>query len=445
MRLNAMGQQARRILVDCSKVDFARQPTGIPRVVLKYIEVGYEWGRRTGVEVIPVVPMESGLFLQRPVPGRGPPPDLMRLANGKQTMSGPTGRVELARATTSYLTHVVHHMLFLAAALVPATGVVVFAKWLDRSVRRNLKTYVRSIETSANKDVRIYPRAGDVLFTPAYWHDVDPDIYRNVRAQGAKIVVLVHDILPIIFDRFYPAPWCYEFKANVTAAFTYADALFCVSEFTRSVLIEFGTRQKQRVPPVVTAYNGFEPLVEREIFETSEFKENESFLRRKHVDAAFGGPLRPFIMIGSIEPKKGHIPTIKCFEAIWRAGHPRNLVIIGRRGWEDQPIVDAIERSAYYYEKLFWFSNFDDFELAQAYTRSHALIFSSFGEGFGIPMIEASYFAKPTIVFDTPIAREVLGLLGLYFTDGESLVDRIIELEDRARYEAACERAASLS
>jgi len=65
-----MGKRARRILIDCSHVDFTRQPTGIPRVVLKYIEVGYEWGRRTGIEIIPVTPMQSGLYIRRPVPAR---------------------------------------------------------------------------------------------------------------------------------------------------------------------------------------------------------------------------------------------------------------------------------------------------------------------------------------------------------------------------------------
>src|SRR5262245_53806534 len=128
-----------RILIDCSHVDFTRQPTGIPRVVLKYIEVGYEWGRRTGVQVIPVVPTESGLVIQRPVPGRDPPLDLVRAAKREQATAGPPAGVELAHATATYLNHVVHHLLFLIAALVPVTGTMVFAKWLDGLVRRKLK------------------------------------------------------------------------------------------------------------------------------------------------------------------------------------------------------------------------------------------------------------------------------------------------------------------
>jgi alpha-1,2-rhamnosyltransferase len=321
----------------------------------------------------------------------------------------------------------------------------IFARWLDGVVRRKLIGLVQMTERLAVETYRIRPRDGDVLFTPAYWHDIDPAIYRAIRSAGTKVVVLVHDILPILFDRFYPAPWCYEFKANVTAAFGYADAFFCVSDFTRSALIEFGVRQKQKVPATMIAYNGFEPLVGREVLEASEFKENRFFLLRKHRQEAFCGHFRPFIMVGTIEPKKGHFPTIRCFEAIWRAGHPRNLVIIGRRGWLEQPIIDAIQGSAYYEEKLFWFSDFNDFDLAQAYSRSHALILSSFGEGFGIPMIEASYFGKPTIVLDTPIAREVLGPSGLFFRDGETLIYRIIELEDRVRYQAACAKASGLS
>jgi glycosyltransferase involved in cell wall biosynthesis len=440
-----VGQRTERILVDCSNVDFSRQPTGIPRVVLKYIEVGYEWERRTGIKVIPVLPTHSGVFLYTPIPGRDPPPDLLLAAKGESGTEQSALSAELAGSLLNYIVEVAYHLIYLGAALLPLTGMKVFAKWLDLRLVQKVKSAAQRMERSASEPLRINTRPGDIIFTPAYWHDVDPEVYRRIRASGAKIVVLVHDLLPISFDQFYPAPWCYEFKENVKAAFTYADAFFCVSNSTRSALIEFGTRQRQKVPPVMTAYNGFEPLVEREVLDGPEFKEKRSFLLRPNVDRAFGGPVRPFVMVGSIEPKKGHFPTIRCFEAIWRAGHPRGLVIIGRRGWLEQAIVEVIENCAYYEEKLFWLSDLDDFDLAQAYTRCHALIFSSFGEGFGLPMVEASFFGKPTVVLDTPIAREILGDAGLFFQNAEGLIDRVIELEDPDRYEVACTFASSVS
>src|SRR5690606_6675708 len=47
--------------------------TGIPRVVLKYIEEGYRWSERSGVQVIPVIASPAGLALVHPLPGRTPP------------------------------------------------------------------------------------------------------------------------------------------------------------------------------------------------------------------------------------------------------------------------------------------------------------------------------------------------------------------------------------
>jgi glycosyltransferase involved in cell wall biosynthesis len=439
-----VGRRTERILVDCSNVDFSRQPTGVPRVVLKYIEVGYDWGRRNGIKVIPVLPSNSGVFIYRPVPGRNPPQDLLAAAKGEIGVEQRLG-AELVCSLVTYVTEVTYHLLYLWAALLPLSPIKVLVKWLDLTVIQRMKRTTQRMKRFANEPFRIDPRPGDIIFTPAYWHDVDPELYRTLRASGAKIVVLVHDLLPISLDRFYPAPWCYEFKENVQAAFTYADAFFCVSNYTRSSLIEFGNRQKQKVRPVMTAYNGYEPLVERDILRGAEFAEKGSFLRRVGVERAFGDPVRPFVMVGSIEPKKGHLPTIKCFEAIWRAGHNRKLVIIGRRGWLEQPIVDAIQMSAFYGEKLYWLTDIDDFDLAHAYSCSHALIFSSFGEGFGLPMVEASFFGKPTIALDTLIAHEILGDAGLYFQNAETLIDRIIELEDPGRYEMACEAALSVS
>ena len=84
-----------RILIDCSFIDFTRQPTGIPRVVLKYIEGGYRWGEERGIEVVPVVTTKDGLYPVRPIPGESPPdrllrylePDISELPNGSATIN----------------------------------------------------------------------------------------------------------------------------------------------------------------------------------------------------------------------------------------------------------------------------------------------------------------------------------------------------------------------
>ena len=66
--------------------------------------------------------------------------------------------------------------------------------------------------------------------------------------------------------------------------------------------------------------------------------------------------------------------------------------------------------------KLFWFDDLDDVDLYLAYRESRALIFSSYAEGFGIPMVEAAMSRLPMICYDTAVAREVSGDFGLYYS-----------------------------
>lgn len=437
-----MPKQARRIFIDCSFINFSKQPTGIPRVVLKYIEVGYAWGARQNVDVIPVVPAKEALVLCRPVPGLGVPRHLVEKAKESDVKTPRSGIEAAAKVTLEYLRDVVHHALFLTASLLPVPPVKSGSVWIDDAVKRGCAAFEKYVERQKAKLIQYTPQAGDLLFAPAYWHDVDSEIYESLRAKGMKVVILVHDLLPVMYENFYPSPWRYLFKENVCKAFGYASAFFCVSNLTKAALNEFGQRQKLQSVPVVTAYNGFEPLVADAIAEQ---------IRQGTVRPIMGSArfyavtqMNPLLMVGSVEPKKGHIPVIKCLEAMWAAGYERPLLIIGRTGWMERDVVAAIEKSSFYNKKLFWFTDIDDFDLATAYLRCHALVFSSLSEGFGIPMIEASYYGKPTIAYDTPIVREVLGNRALLFSSAYELVQHLDGLEEAARYAQIGESARQL-
>lgn len=437
----AKGDLPRRIFIDCSAVDFTRQPTGIPRVVKKYIEVGYAWASRRGIEVIPVIPLADSFCLVRPVPGKGAPTVLVSRAVASEAAkkSGPGGKIRIA---WDYLRNVVHHGMNFAAALLPIPPVKSASTWIDEMLNDLTLAHDSYLERNSLGSVTFVPQPGDVLFAPAYWHDVDPAIYRALRARGVAIVILVHDLLPIMFEHFYPSPWRYLFKDNVRAAFGYASAFFCVSSFTRAALQEFGHRSKLDPVPMMTSYNGFEPLVsEAAATEIMQATQKPIMGNRKLFEAV---RLKPLLMVGSVEPKKGHVPVVKCMEALWQAGYQRPLVIIGRSGWMERDVVAAIRGSFFFNKKMFWFVDADDYDLASAYIFCHALIFSSLAEGFGIPMIEAAYYGKPTIALDTPVVREVLGENALFFVSAAGFVQHVVDLEGAANYAAACRVAESV-
>lgn len=77
-----------------------------------------------------------------------------------------------------------------------------------------------------------------------------------------------------------------------------------------------------------------------------------------------------------------------------------------------------------------------DDELVSYYTNSAALIFASYAEGFGLPLIEAAQYELPIIARDIPIFREVAGSHAFYFDDSKdpaviaNAVDQWLTLRD---------------
>ena len=256
---------------------------------------------------------------------------------------------------------------------------------------------------------RISLQSGDLLFSPAYWHDVDPAIYRGIRAQGCTIVMLVHDLLPITLAEQYQSPWREQFRLNLSQALDYASAFVCVSEVTRQDLRKFA-RDFGKAGHFTTAHNGYQPV-----------GTYQPTARSKRLESLFESERCPLLMVGSLEPKKGHARVLDVLERKWSSGYSRPLVIAGRPGWLSSDIVWRIRQSAHLGTRLFWFDNLDDDDLSFAYARCHALVFASLAEGFGLPLVEASMDRKPSVVLRTEIAEEILDDYGVFFDESEAL------------------------
>lgn len=131
-----------------------------------------------------------------------------------------------------------------------------------------------------------------------------------------------------------------------------------------------------------------------------------------------------FLMVGTIEPRKGYRQTLDAFEHLWREGLDVNLVIVGREGWKDLPnsmrrdIPQTIERLRNHRllnNRLFWLDGISDEYLERIYAASSCLIAASYGEGFGLPIIEAAQHKLPIIARDISVFREVAGEHAYYF------------------------------
>lgn len=267
----------------------------------------------------------------------------------------------------------------------------------------------RTGEGTSDSPLRFHQ--GDVLIlADATW--VIPR-WRNAvsaaRADGARIIPVIYDLLPITHSEFFSRLFCVQFERWLTDMIPMSDALICISHSTAEELRLFATRQGQShlLPPV-----GVFPL--GATLAGGEDSPSES------VAKVFQDHCCTFLMVGTIEPRKNHGQVLDAFQIAWAHGSNAQLVIIGRRGWQCDQIISRIKRLMQTGRRIAYIDNATDDDLRYAYRRAGCLIFSSFAEGFGLPIIEALALGLPVLASDIPVHREVGGRLVEYFPLGDT-------------------------
>jgi glycosyltransferase involved in cell wall biosynthesis len=123
------------------------------------------------------------------------------------------------------------------------------------------------------------------------------------------------------------------------------------------------------------------------------------------------GPARaPIVLsVGSLFQRR-HIPELLNAMALVRARVPAaRLVLVGDN--RTHPRIDpaALAQSAGLTDAFLWKSYVSDAELDELYGSARAFAFLSDYEGFAMTPMEAAAHGVPSVLLDTPVAREVYG------------------------------------
>jgi glycosyltransferase involved in cell wall biosynthesis len=128
-----------------------------------------------------------------------------------------------------------------------------------------------------------------------------------------------------------------------------------------------------------------------------------------------------FLMVGTLEPRKGHAQSLDAFERLWAEGFDVNLVIVGKCGWDVDTLTKHLRNHPEFGERLFWLEGISDEYLEKVYAACSCLIAASEGEGFGLPLIEAARHKLPILARDISVFREVAGTHVFYFSGLEAV------------------------
>jgi glycosyltransferase involved in cell wall biosynthesis len=240
-----------------------------------------------------------------------------------------------------------------------------------------------------------------------------PDrLRRAIGASQARLTVFVHDLIPIEFPE-YGRPLQAELHARrMQTVAAMAEAVVVNSNATAQALRPF-LDQAGRAPPVLVAPLGVQPASRAE-------------------ERVIPGPY--FVYLSTIEPRKNHLMLLHVWRRLaeMRGEATPHLVLVGRRGWENENIIDMLERSVAIRQHVTEWTDVTDAKIGALLHHSRALLFPSFAEGFGLPVAEALAAGIPVICSDLPALRETGGGVPDYLDplDGLGWLDAVLRYAD---------------
>lgn len=272
------------------------------------------------------------------------------------------------------------------------------------------------------EDAPVQAWAGDVFFGLDFHPHVIPaqeSVLHAWRNRGVAVYFLVYDLLPVLMPEVFPegAREGHHRWLQTVGRF---DGVICISRTVADEMYDWlQTFGEKRLRPLALYWSHLGADIA-----------NSNPSRGIPDDAPntlANLRSRPtFLMVGTVEPRKGILQTLHAFDQLWARGVDCNLVIVGKEGWKPLPehqrrdipqTVHALRTHPELGRRLFWLEGISDEYLEKVYAASTCLIAASYGEGFGLPLIEAARHGLPLLVRDIPIFREVTAGHAQFFTD----------------------------
>lgn len=198
-------------------------------------------------------------------------------------------------------------------------------------------------------DELIVYQAGDVFFA-LDWHPdfilKEADFLRNMRANGVVVNYMIYDLLPIHMPHHFP---------NITEIFTQwlaviseGDQAICISKTVADEMNEWvKTYGQPRSRPLKISWAHLGA-------------DTEHSLPTSGLPVVAASVLtllkqRPtFLMVSTVEARKGHTQVLAAFEFLWDQGIDVNFVIVGKQGWMVEALIKKISQHPELGRRLFW-------------------------------------------------------------------------------------------
>ena len=241
------------------------------------------------------------------------------------------------------------------------------------------------------------------------YHGPSHEIPVGIRSTGIKSVVTIHDLIHERYPEQYNPIDVRIYTKKFRYACKNADKVIAISEQTKKDIIEFYQTPEEKV---VVCHQSCNPA----------FAIQVSAVEKKRIAEKYKLPPQYFLYVGSIIERKNLLNICKAVKLL-RGELDIPVVVIGDGKKYKQLVKDYIARENLQKNIIFLSENemvktdaeFRTPEVfAAIYQSAIAMIYPSFFEGFGAPVLEALWSRLPVITSDASCLPEVGGDAAYY-------------------------------
>ena len=262
----------------------------------------------------------------------------------------------------------------------------------------------------------IYPQSGLFKLLRSYWrlhvvhkllninkidifHGLSHVIPYGIEKTGIPSVVTMHDLIFLRYPEFYKKVDRKIYESVYKSSCKRATKIIAISNQTKADLIHYFGTQPEKIEVIYQTCNNC-------------YYEKVNEERKQAVKAKFGLPDEFILCVGTIEKRKNQLAILK---AVITEKLEIPVVILGRPRPKEylEEIKQFIVETGIQNQVIF-IHNSGTAELQAIYQMARVMVYPSFFEGFGLPVLEAQASGCPVITSNLSSLPEAGGEGAIY-------------------------------
>ena len=218
------------------------------------------------------------------------------------------------------------------------------------------------------------------------------------KRRGARLGAYIYDIIPISHPEYCDVDLIRYFSMAFSEISLVIDFALTISDFTRLTVEKYLADNGCRQIPMWTV-----PLAHSLTGPPSTLQSWPKALQR--IEG------RDYVAyVSTIEGRKNHLYVVEAWKRLIAEGvEVPDLVFVGRKGWRNSALFDLLDSTRNLNGRVHIVHDLSDAELNAVYENCLFTVFTSFVEGWGLPVGESLLHGKPCVVSNTASLPEVGG------------------------------------